>query len=172
MQDKGNVAIREWEPSYGFEDPRRQALLKTQQLEKAEIWRRWWAKGGAVPAIEQGFQVREIADAAYKHRREVESGDRIVVGVNRFATDTPPIEGLLRVDADVAEGHIARLKRLRKERDDGQVKASLARLEEVAKGADNTVPAILECVEAYCTLGEISQVFRGIFGEQQEFVAF
>jgi len=128
--------------------------------------------GGATPAIEQGFQVREIADAAYKHLQEVESGDRAIVGVNRFVTDTPPIEGLLRVDAEVADGQIARLKRLRRERDDGQVKASLARLEEVTKGTDNTVPAILECVESYCTLGEISQVFRGIFGEQQEFVAF
>lgn len=128
--------------------------------------------GGAVTAIEQGFQMREIGEAAYKHQREVDSGSRIIVGVNRYVTETPPIEGLLRVDPEAARHQIARLQRLRKERDNARVQATLARLEEAARSDDNTVPAILECVESYCTLGEICQVFRNTFGEQQEMAGF
>ncbi len=116
--------------------------------------------------------MREIGDAAYQHRQEVETGARTIVGVNRFVTDSPPIEGLLKVDAQAAKGQIKRLQRLREQRDGAAVKASLARLEEVAKGTDNTVPVILECVENYCTLGEICQVFRDVFGEQGQLAAF
>ena len=73
--------------------------------------------GGAVAAIENGFQMREIGDAAYRHRQEVESGDRIIVGVNRYNTEEPPVEGLMRVDEEAARQQIARLERLRRERD-------------------------------------------------------
>jgi methylmalonyl-CoA mutase, N-terminal domain len=128
--------------------------------------------GGAVTAIERGFQMREIGEAAYKHQREVDSGSRVIVGVNRYVTETPPIEDLLRLDPEAAQHQIARLQRLRKERDNAQVKAALARLEKTARSDDNTVPAILECVENYCTLGEICQVFRNVFGEQREMAAF
>jgi methylmalonyl-CoA mutase N-terminal domain/subunit len=128
--------------------------------------------GGAVAAIEQGFQVREIGEAAYKHQREVDSGSRVIVGVNRYVTETPPIKDLLRVDPEAAQHQIARLQRLRRERDNTQVQGALARLEETARSDDNTVPAILECVESYCTLGEICQVFRNVFGEQREMAAF
>ena len=116
--------------------------------------------------------MREIGDAAYQHRQEVEAGERTIVGVNRFVTDTPPIEGLLKVDAKAVDGHLKRLRKLRERRDGTAVKMSLARLEVVAKGADNTVPAILECVENYCTLGEVCQVFRDVFGEQGQLAAF
>ncbi|MCI0824664.1 MAG: methylmalonyl-CoA mutase, partial [Chloroflexi bacterium] len=92
--------------------------------------------------------------------------------VNRFVTDSPPIEHLTRVDPEAAQHQIQRLKRLRKERDDVQVNKALARLSDVAKDTVNTVPAILECVESYCTLGEICQVFRDVFGEQEQLAAF
>ena len=146
----------------------------TNQLEAAalEYIQRIDGMGGAVAAIEHGFQVREIGEAAYKHRQEVESGARTVVGVNRFVTDSPPIGGLLRVDVDAAKGQVQRLTRLRLERDNEQVRAALSRLEGVARSAENTVPCILECVESYCTLGEICQVFRGVFGEQGGLVSF
>ena len=123
--------------------------------------------GGSVGAIEQGFQVREIGDAAYKHGQEVESGDRTIVGVNRFTTEEPQIEGLMRVNKAAAEAQVQRLEKLRNDRDDNKVKAALERLERVAQTEENTVPSILECVENYCTLGEISQVFRECFGEQE-----
>ena len=126
--------------------------------------------GGAVSAIEQGFQAREIGDAAYRHRQEVESGERVIVGVNRYAGEEPPVAGLLRVDEQAAAQQIARLQRLRRERDGGAAAAALARLEDAARrpaGEVNTVPAILDCVESWCTLGEISGVLRQIFGEQE-----
>ena len=128
--------------------------------------------GGAVAAIENGFQMREIGDAAYRHRQEVESGDRTIVGVNRYNTEEPPVEGLMRVDEEAARQQIARLERLRRERDGSAAQAALARLSDAARSDDNTVPAILECVEAYCTLGEMSGVLREAFGEQQEMAAF
>ena len=128
--------------------------------------------GGAIKALEHGFQMREINDAAYNLQREVENEERVIVGVNRYVTEEQPISGLLKVDAELARQQVERLRQLRKERDGSAVKMSLARLEEVARGDDNTVPAILECVESYCTLGEICDVFRGIFGEQKEILAF
>ena len=146
----------------------------TDQLEQgalkyiAEIDR----QGGSVTAIEQGYQVREIGESAYRHQREVDTGDRTVVGVNRYVGDAPPIGNLLRVDPEVARQQGEQLAKLRQGRDNQQVKASLARLEEVARSSDNTVPVTLECVENYCTLGEICQVFRNVFGEQQGELAF
>ena len=128
--------------------------------------------GGAVAAIENGFQTREIGDAAYRHRQEVESGDRIIVGVNRYNTEEPPVEGLMRVDEEAARQQIARLERLRRERDGEAAQAALSRLSDAARTDANTVPAILECVEAYCTLGEMSGVLREAFGEQEELAAF
>ena len=128
--------------------------------------------GGAVAAIEDGFQMREIGDAAYRHRQEVESGDRVIVGVNRYETEEPPVEGLMRVDEEAARQQVARLERLRRERDGGASQAALDRLSDAARSDANTVPAILECVEAYCTLGEMSGVLREAFGEQEELAAF
>ena len=129
-------------------------------------------QGGAVAAIEQGYQVREIGESAYRHQREVDTADRTVVGVNRYLTDEPPLGNLLRVDPEVARQQAERLVQLRKSRNSNQVKASLARLEEVARTTENTIPTTLECVENHCTLGEICQVFRTVFGEQQGELAF
>ncbi len=128
--------------------------------------------GGAVAAIEQGFQVREIGEAAYRHQRGVDAEERVIVGVNRYVTDTAEVPELTRVDPAAAGEQVERLQRLRRERDAAQATASLERLAQVARSDDNTVPAILECVESYCTLGEICQVFREIFGEQQQMAVF
>ena len=127
--------------------------------------------GGAIAALERGYQVREIHEVAYRHQRELEAGERVIVGVNRYVSETPPISGLLKMDPELTRRQIERLQRLRRERDGAAVRSSLARLDEVARSDENTVPAILECVESYCTLGEICDVFRGVFGEQGEFVA-
>jgi methylmalonyl-CoA mutase N-terminal domain/subunit len=128
--------------------------------------------GGAVAAIEQGFQVREIGEAAYRHQRGVDAEERVIVGVNRYVTDTAEVPELTRVDPAAAGEQVERLQRLRRDRDAAQAIASLERLAQVARSDDNTVPAILECVESYCTLGEICQVFREIFGEQQQMAVF
>ena len=128
--------------------------------------------GGAVTDIEHGFQVKEIGDAAYQHRQEVESGERTVVGVNRFVTESEPMQGLLRVDEQAALEQLARLEQVRRERDATAVNGALGRLKDVAHSNENTVPVILECVEANCTLGEICQVLRSVFGDQQEIAEF
>ena len=152
-----------------------ESLTNELEAQAEDYIRRIDDLGGAVSAIEQGFQVREIGDAAYRHRQEVESGDRTIVGVNRFTTEEPPVEGLMRVDEAAARSQVERLERLRRERDDASVRASLARLDQTARSdgnTENTVPAILECVESYCTLGEVSEVFRNVFGEQKEIASF
>ena len=128
--------------------------------------------GGAIAALEQGYQIREIHDSAYKHQEDVEKDRRVIVGVNRYVSETPPIAGLLRVDPALARHQVEGLQQLRRGRDDVVVEKSLTRLAEVARSDDNTVPVILECVENYCTLGEICGVFRDVFGEQGEFMAF
>ena len=152
-----------------------ESLTNELEAQAEDYIRRIDDLGGAVSAIEQGFQVREIGDAAYRHRQEVESGDRTIVGVNRFTTEEPPVEGLMRVDEAAARSQVERLERLRRERDDASVRASLARLDQTARSdgnTENTVPAILECVESYCTLGEVSEIFRNAFGEQEEIASF
>ena len=124
--------------------------------------------GGAVAAIEEGFQVQEIGDAAFRHQREVDENDRVVVGVNQYVSEAPPIAGLLRVDATAAAEQVERLRTLRRERDNMAVQISLARLADAARSAGaNTIPPMMECVERYATLGEICDVLRQVFGEYE-----
>ena len=128
--------------------------------------------GGAVAAIEQGYQQREIQDASYRYQKEIEDGKRTVVGVNKFVSPYPKIAGLLRVNPEVERRQRERTAQVREERDNSKVSQTLKRLEELAKSQDNTMPAFLECVEAYTTLGEICDVLRKVFGTQKEFLAF
>ena len=124
--------------------------------------------GGAVEAIDQGYQMREIHESAFNMQRQVEKSDRIVVGVNEYISDNPPIGKLQSIDTFEVQKQIDRVKRVRSERDAGLVKAAISRLESVARSDENTMPAILECVESYATIGEIADVFRKVFGEQLE----
>lgn len=124
--------------------------------------------GGAVEAIDQGYQMREIHESAFNMQRQVEKSDRIVVGVNEYISDNPPIGKLQAIDTFEVQKQIDRVKRVRSERDGGLVKAAISRLESVARSDENTMPAILECVESYATIGEIADVFRKVFGEQLE----
>ena len=124
-------------------------------------------QGGAVEALEAGYQTDEIHESAFKLQREIEEEDRVVVGVNKFTTETPPIQQFQRIDPEAVRKQIARVQRVRHERDEAETAAALQRLRAVAVGTDNTVPVILECVEAYATVGEIADVFRSVFGEQR-----
>ncbi|MBI4334030.1 MAG: methylmalonyl-CoA mutase family protein [Chloroflexi bacterium] len=123
--------------------------------------------GGALAAIEKGYQQRRIQESAYSYQMEIERRRQTVVGVNKYASAQPEITGLLKVDPAAAGKHADSLARLRQERDNARVQAVLRQLETVASGAGNTMPAILSCVESYATLGEICGVLRRVFGEQQ-----
>ena len=126
--------------------------------------------GGTLKALESGFFHREIQESAYLYQKEIESKERIVVGVNGFVVDeAEPVE-ILRVDPAIGEAQAARLADLRCRRDNAAVEASLRRLRDVAEGTGNTMPVILECVESLGTLGEICDVLRSVFGEYKEAV--
>jgi methylmalonyl-CoA mutase N-terminal domain/subunit len=123
------------------------------------------AMGGAIAALTQGYQQREIHEAAYRFQKAVEEGRAVIVGVNRFTVEEPPLKDILRISPEAVRRQIERLQEVRRRRDSARVQRLLARLEEVARSEENTMPVILECVEAYCTIGEICDVFRKVFGE-------
>jgi len=124
--------------------------------------------GGALAAIEHGFQQREIQESSYRTQKDTENGKRVVVGVNKFVSPYPEITGLLRIDPVEAEKQRKLLTSLRAKRDNEKVAQALNSLKTVASSKENTVPAFIDCVEAYATLGEICDVLRGVFGEQEE----
>ena len=121
--------------------------------------------GGAVAAIESGYMQQEIQEAAVRQQQEIEDGRRVVVGVNKFKNEDEEPQTIFRVNTEAADAQIARLAAVRKERDDGAVKASLAKLRKAATGDDNLMPTILDAVKSYATLGEISGELREVFGE-------
>ena len=122
--------------------------------------------GGAMVAVEEGFIQREIQESAYKAQRNIESGDEVVVGVNRFQTNEAPYTDLLRVDETVQIEQSASLAKLRTERDDAKVQAILSQIEATAADPQGVLmPLFVDAVEAYATLGEICDALRSIFGE-------
>ncbi|NTV64009.1 MAG: methylmalonyl-CoA mutase, partial [Oscillochloris sp.] len=127
-------------------------------------------RGGVVAAIRDGFFQKEIADAAYRYQQEIDGGDREVIGVNAYNQKEPINIPILAMDPEGEQKHMARLNRVRNERDNALAQQRMAELREVAEGNANTMPAILNCVRAYCTVGEICDVFREVFGVYQETV--
>ncbi len=125
--------------------------------------------GGSVHAIEHGFMQAEIEQAAYTYQRSLEEERTIVVGVNRFIMENEERPTLLRVDPEVGKQQAAKLALLRRRRDNEQVQQVLTALERGAAGTKNLMPLIIDAVEAYATLGEISDAMRHVFGEQHEF---
>ncbi len=144
----------------------------TDQIEKAawEYIEKIDKLGGAVEAISNGFQQKEIQDSAYAYQKAIEKNELVIVGVNKFTIEEPPPAGLLKISGEVEIAQKKALADVKAKRDNAAVKAALAKLEEAAKGTDNLIPLILEAVKVYATLGEISDVFRGVFGKHQETV--
>ncbi len=126
--------------------------------------------GGALKAIERGFPQGEIQESSYRYQKEVEAEDRTVVGVNKFVIPYAKIKRLVRIDPAEAMKQVAGLKKIKQERDAAAVTASLDNLKRVAGGTENTMPAFIRCVEAYATVGEISDALREVFGVQREFL--
>jgi methylmalonyl-CoA mutase N-terminal domain/subunit len=126
------------------------------------------ALGGMIAAIEKGFPQREIMEAAYNYQKTLESKERIVVGVNAYNSgETAPIE-ILKIPPQVEEEQVRRLQRVREKRDYHAHQKALSRLETTARQGDNLMPAIIEAVRAYASIGEIIDVLRGVFGEYKD----
>lgn len=124
--------------------------------------------GGSLVAIEKGFQQKEIQEAAYRFQMQVESKERVIVGVNDFVVQEDAAPDLLRVDPSIGQRQVEKLRALRANRDGAAVEALLAKLEGAARGTENLLPIMVECVEARVTLGEISHRLRKVWGEQRE----
>jgi methylmalonyl-CoA mutase N-terminal domain/subunit len=142
----------------------------TDRIEKQvyDYFERIEALGGVIPAIEAGFLQQEIADAAYRYQREIDTRKRIVVGVNEYEETEPPQIPILRMDPAGFRKQCARLRKARADRDSGAAGQALDRLRIAAQGTENTMPFILDAVRAYATLQEIMDVFREVFGLYRE----
>ncbi|MFN8243393.1 MAG: methylmalonyl-CoA mutase family protein [Ferruginibacter sp.] len=139
----------------------------TDEVEKAawQLIEKIDAMGGSVSAIEQGFMQDEIARSAYEYQQKIESGDKIIVGVNKFTTHETNHIPLLKIDDSIQQVQTAKLRALREKRDNEKVKACLQAINDTARTGNNLMPVVLEAVEQYCTLGEIAGELRKVFGE-------
>ncbi len=129
--------------------------------------------GGVVKAIDLGFFQKEISDAAYHYQREIEKKTKIVVGVNEYVVADEKIEiDLLKINPKVEEAQGKALKQLKEERDNGVARAAIDKLGQAAAGTENLMPRILDCSRAYCTLGEMIEVLRTVFGVYKEPIVY
>lgn len=145
-----------------------EAVTNRMEAQAYEYFRRIEDLGGVLPAIERGFFQGEIADAAYRYQREIDQGKRKVIGVNAYAEGQKAEIPLLRMDPEGHRSQVARLEKLRQERDQGRVGQALDRLRVACQGTENTMPYILDAVRAYATLGEIVDIMKGVFGVHRE----
>jgi len=143
---------------------------QTDRIEKQayDYFRRIEEMGGVLPAIDKGFFQSEISDAAYRYQREIDTGERKIVGVNAYAEDKPLTIPLLEMDPQGYERQVARLDEVREMRDNGHVGQTLDKLRIACQGTENTMPYIMEAVHAYATLGEVVNVMKDVFGTYEE----
>lgn len=145
-----------------------ETLTSKMEEQALDYFDRLDAMGGMVPAVEQGYPQREIAEASYRYQKQVENNEKIIVGVNEFTIpEERPIE-ILVIDEKVAEKQLERLNEVRRTRNNRSVRAALRNLENVARTSGNLMPSILECVLEYATIQEICDVFRNLWGEWEE----
>jgi methylmalonyl-CoA mutase N-terminal domain/subunit len=134
-----------------------------------DYFRKIDAMGGMVAAIEKGFPQREIQDSAYQYQKAVERGEQVIVGVNKYAMEDEPTQiPTLVIDESVREHQIERLEQTRARRDAGAVANALEKLKVAAQHEKNTMPATIEAVRAYATLGEICSALRDVYGVYEE----
>jgi methylmalonyl-CoA mutase N-terminal domain/subunit len=148
-----------------------EALTKEMEQKAMEYIQRVDDMGGAIAAIEKGFFQKEIADSSYKYQKEVDEKKRTIVGVNDYQIQKEkyPIK-LLRVDPNVEKEQVASLQKLRKTRDNRKAEETLGKLQHSAEKDENLMPAIIEAIKAYATLGEICYVLRKVYGEYKELI--
>ncbi len=142
-------------------------LTNQIELEAKKLIQQIDQMGGSVTAIENGFMQNKIADSAYAYQKNIESGEKVIVGVNKFLSDiTNPIP-LLKIDESIRQHQIDKLKKIKETRNQANVESCLQAIKIAAQGADNLMPFVIEAVENYCTLGEISDTLRSVYGEYQ-----
>jgi methylmalonyl-CoA mutase N-terminal domain/subunit len=146
----------------------------TDETERAamEYINRIESLGGVLACIQNGFFQREIAESAYRYQQEIEQHQRTIVGINDYMMNEEIKVPTLYVDYEGEKLHLARLQRVRRERNQAAVQKALDQLKRVSEGTENTMPAIIEAVKAYATLGEIMDVFRSVFGDYMEPAVF
>jgi methylmalonyl-CoA mutase N-terminal domain/subunit len=144
----------------------------TNEIEKraAEYLGKIEVMGGMLKAIERGFVQQEIQNAAYEYQQAVDLGEAVVVGVNRFEVEEEKAIPIQKIDPGLEFKQIERVRALRAWRDAGPWKSALAGVEDAARSGGNVMPRILAAVEAYATVGEISDAMRRVFGEYKEAV--
>ena len=145
-----------------------EALTEKMEQEALDYFRKIDAMGGMVAAIEKGFPQREIQDSAYHYQKAVERGDQVIVGVNKYAMTDEPEVPILVIDESVRTHQLERLEQTRTRRDAGAVANALEKLKLVAQKHENTMPATIEAVRAYATLGEICSALREVYGIYEE----
>ena len=123
--------------------------------------------GGAIKAIEQGWIANEIANSAYDYQKQIDSKKKIIVGINKYIEPDEPEIDLMKIDPKKVKAQIRSVKSIKQKRNNDQVKSKLFDLKLVAQSTGNVIPAIIDCVKSECTLGEISDQFRSIFGEHE-----
>jgi methylmalonyl-CoA mutase N-terminal domain/subunit len=150
-----------------------EALTDATEAKIIEIMGDLDAHGGMVRAIEDGYLQGLIADEAFKIHHEVESGQRPVVGVNTFVADEPPPQiATYELDAEGRDIQLKRLSKVKAERDPGAVTDALGALSRAAEGTDNLMPKLIDCANAYCTIGEMVSALKAVWGEFQQPVVF
>lgn len=142
-----------------------EALTNEVEAKAWELINKIDVMGGAVSAIEQGFVQDEIARSAYKYQQEIENNEKIIIGVNKFTAADQASPEVFKIDDSIRVIQSERLKSLRERRNNDAAQASLQKIREAASGTDNLMPPVIEAVENLCTLGEIADVLRAIWGE-------
>jgi len=140
-------------------------LTNQIEAEASKLIEKIDAMGGSVTAIEQGFMQDEIARSAYEYQRQIETGDKIIVGVNKFQADEQNTTPGFKIDDSIREVQCNKLTLLKTKRNNQKVKDCLLQINKVASNNTNLMPAVINAVENYCTLGEISDELRKVFGE-------
>ena len=125
------------------------------------------AMGGSVEAIEQGYMQNEIAKSAYLYQKQIENNEQVIIGVNKYTEEEKNNTPLMKIDDSIRKVQIQKLEQLKAERDNVRVDSLLHNLAAVAQTNENLMPHIVDCVEAYATLGEIADTLRSVFGEYQ-----
>ena len=142
----------------------------TQEIEEraTEYVKKIDERGGAIKAIEAGFMQKEIATSAYQYQRDIEEKNKIIVGLNEFATEETPFTNILKISPEIERYQRQKLDKVRGQRDAHKVQDVLKALRKAAQGTENLMPYILEAVKSYVTLGEIADCLREVFGEYKE----